>query len=96
MQLSLNAYKPIPKDDTLDEYIQKSAQLSVLLDGIRYVLVRRLGRVFNRTNKDIIIDLLDAWLEHNIEMFPADEQETIKNIIIDRKAGNNISNRKPQ
>ena len=47
-------------------------------------------------NKDIIIDLLDAWLEHNIEMFPANEQEAIRNLLIDRKAGGNISNRKPQ
>lgn len=60
MQLFLDAFKPIPSDATLDPSTQKPAQLSVLLDGYRYTLVRRLGRVYSRTNKNIMIDLIDC------------------------------------
>lgn len=58
--------------------------------------MRRLGRFFGRTNKDVLIDLIDLWIEHNIEMFPADEIEAIRELLELRKARHTISNRKPQ
>ena len=32
-----------------------------------YALLKRLGRVFERTNKDILIDFLGLWVKHSIE-----------------------------
>lgn len=58
--------------------------------------MRRLGRFFGRTSKDVLIDLIDLWVEHNIEMFPADEIEAIRELLELRKAGHTISNRNPQ
>lgn len=43
--------KPIPSDSTIIVESQKATQLSINFDAHRYVLVRRLGRVFERTNK---------------------------------------------
>jgi hypothetical protein len=55
-----------------------------------------MGRFFGRTNKDVLIDLIDLWVEHNIDMFPADERESIKELLEFRREGHTISNRKPQ
>lgn len=96
MQISYISPKPIPSDSTLVVESQKATQLSINLDAHRYVLVRRLGRVFERTNKDVLIDLLDLWLDRNIEMSPKEEQEDIKELLAYRRAGNTISNHKPQ
>lgn len=68
MQIHLQASEVIPTD-TIIKSQNKITQLSLQLDGDRYALMKWLGRVFERTNKDIFIDFLDIWLKHNIEMF---------------------------
>lgn len=96
MQIFLTCPKPIPTDTTLVVEAHKSTQISLNLDSHRYVLVRRMGRFFGRTNKDVLIDLIGLWVEHNIDMFPADERESIKELLEFRREGHTISNRKPQ
>ena len=57
--------------------------------------MKRLGRVFERTNKDIFIDFLDMWLKHNIEMFPEGEREEVLALVEDRRLEHFITHRKP-
>lgn len=94
MQIHLQASKVIPTDSTIESQ-NKITQLSLQLDGNRYALVKRLGRVFERTNKDIFIDFLDMWLKHNIEMFPEDERKEVLALVEDRRLEHSITHRKP-
>lgn len=94
MQIHLQASKIVPADSTIESQ-NKITQLSIQLDGDRYALVKRLGRVFERTNKDIFIDFLDMWLEHNIEMFPEDEREEVLALVENRRLEHSITHRKP-
>lgn len=95
MQISFKANKLIPIDTTIDSSKTKMSALSIHLDGERYALIKRLGRVFERTNKDIFIDLLDIWLTENISYFPESEQEAILEMVKERKQEHSINHRKP-
>lgn len=57
--------------------------------------MKRLGRVFERTNKDIFIDFLDMWLKHNIEMFPERERAKVLALVDERRLEHSITHRKP-
>ena len=94
MQIHLQASKVIPADSTIESQ-NKITQLSIQLDGDRYALVKRLGRVFERTNKDIFIDLLDMWVKHNIEQFPEIERKSILELVETRRLEHSITHRKP-
>ena len=94
MQIHLQAPKVIPADSTIKSQ-NKITQLSIQLDGDRYALVKRLGRVFERTNKDIFIDLLDMWVKHNIEMFPEEERVKVLALVEERRLEHSITHRKP-
>lgn len=94
MQIHLQAPKVIPADSTIESQ-NKITQLSIQLDGARYALVKRLGRVFERTNKDIFIDFLDMWLKHNIEMFPEEERAKVLALVEERILEHSITHRKP-
>ena len=94
MQIHLKAQKAVPSDSTLSP-LNKITQLSLQLDGHRYSLIKRLRRVFERTNKDILIDFLDMWLEHNIDSFPQDERETIMELVSEGRLEHSITHRKP-
>jgi len=61
MQIIKESAIAIPADSTLNPKEYNATQLSINLAPQRYVLVCRLGRVFERTNRDVIIDLLDAY-----------------------------------
>ena len=94
MQIHLQAPQAIPADSTIKSQ-NKITQLSIQLDGDRYALVKRLGRVFERTNKDIFIDFLDMWLKHNIEQFPEIERKSILELVETRRLEHSINHRKP-
>lgn len=52
MQIHLQAPQAIPADSTIKSQ-NKITQLSIQLDGDRYALVKRLGRVFERKQRYI-------------------------------------------
>lgn len=95
MQILLDSPKPIPADSTIVANNSKITQLSIQLDGQRYALIKRLGRVFERTNKDILIDFLDLWVKHNIEQFPESERKSILELVETRRLEHSITHRKP-
>lgn len=64
----------------------RGAQISVAMDGNRYMLLKRIGLSRQITHKDFLIDCFDEWLKANIDAFPLDEQEQILNLIAERAA----------